>query len=52
MISTQKYAKPFFNYVALLTVPASAVSTKPPRAQLTPSSAIERAENAVTRRQC
>ena len=35
-----------------LTVPASAVSTKPPRVQLTPSSAIERAENAVTRRQC
>jgi NAD(P)-dependent dehydrogenase (short-subunit alcohol dehydrogenase family) len=31
---------------------ASAVSTKPPRTQLSPSSAIEHAENAVTRRQC
>jgi hypothetical protein len=29
-----------------------AFSTKPPRTQLTPSSAIEHAENAVTRRQC
>jgi hypothetical protein len=34
------------------TTSGRAVSTKPPRTQPTRSSAIERAENAVTQRHC